>query len=174
MNPLDAVGQRFSLSLANPNPKAARLKDGARYRIEFEVDKDTWDDFMGARELAGLVIECEAEVTGLNTPAPAKNSAAVAYAPNEPSTSTEGSGPPTAGPLKGGKLAQDAAIICATAEFQHFVELQGVEPVGEESAAEYVRVFCNVESRAELDHNPKAAERFASLMRSYRAWRKKA
>ena len=169
MNPLDAVGQRFSLSLANPNPKAARLKDGARYRIEFEVDKDTWDDFMGARELAGLVIECEAEVTGLNTPAPAKNSAAVAYAPNEPSTSTEGSGPPTAGPLKGGKLAQDAAIICATAEFQRFL---GVAT--EEIAAEYVRVFCNVESRAELDHNPKAADRFASLMRSYRAWRKKA
>ena len=99
---------------------------------------------------------------------------AAAVANPEPSFPSEGSEPPTAGPLKGGKLAQDAAIICATAEFQHFVELQGVEPVGEESAAEYVRVYCDVDSRAELDHNPKAADRFASLMRSYRAWRKKA
>ena len=99
---------------------------------------------------------------------------AAAMGPIEPSFPSEGSEPPTAGPLKGGKLAQDAAIICATAEFQHFVELQGVEPVGEEIAAEYVRQWCVVESRAELDHDYMAARAFASLMAAYRAWRKKA
>lgn len=67
-NPLDQVGREFPLSLANPNPKAARLKDGPRYRVEFEVDAETFDMFMSCRELSGLVIECGAVVTGLNTP----------------------------------------------------------------------------------------------------------
>ena len=68
MNPLDHTGQEFQLSLMNPNPKAARLKDGPRYRVEFEVDQETFDQFMSARELSGLVIECRAEVTALNEP----------------------------------------------------------------------------------------------------------
>lgn len=68
MNPLDHTGQKFPLSLMNPNPKARRRRDGPRYFVEFEIDKDAWDSFMGARELAGLVIEAHCTVTAVNEP----------------------------------------------------------------------------------------------------------
>ena len=68
MNPLDHTGQEFMLSLANPNPKARRRKDGPRYFVEFEIDSETFENLMGCRELAGMVIECRAEVAALNEP----------------------------------------------------------------------------------------------------------
>ena len=68
MNPLDRVGAEFALSLCNPNPKAARLKDGPRYRVEFEVDAEAFEQFMGARELAGMVIEAHCVVAAANEP----------------------------------------------------------------------------------------------------------
>lgn len=76
MNPLDRVGEVFQLSLANPNPKAARLKDGPRYRVEFEIDAETFEQFMAARELGGMVIEAHATVTALNNPMTASSPAA--------------------------------------------------------------------------------------------------
>lgn len=66
-NALDELGVEFPITLANPNPKAARLKDGPRYRLEFEIDKDTFDQFMGADNLTGMVIEASARVTHRNT-----------------------------------------------------------------------------------------------------------
>jgi hypothetical protein len=69
MNPLDSVGQPFSMELANPNPKARRRRDGSRYFVEFEVTKEAWGQFMDCRELAGMVIEAPAcHVIALNTP----------------------------------------------------------------------------------------------------------
>jgi len=68
MNPLDYTGQEFPLSLMNPNPKARRGKDGPRHFVQFEIDKEMFDNFMDARELAGMVIECRAEVTAVNEP----------------------------------------------------------------------------------------------------------
>jgi len=89
MNPLDLTGQEFSLSLMNPNPKAARLKDGPRYRVEFEVDQETFDQFMSARELSGMVIECRAEVSAVNEPANESAQAQPAPAKRAPEVATE-------------------------------------------------------------------------------------
>lgn len=68
MNPLDQIGEVFSLTLANPNAKARSGKEGPRYFATFEVDKEAFDGFMGARELAGIVIEAHCTVTHRNDP----------------------------------------------------------------------------------------------------------
>lgn len=76
----------------------------------------------------------------------------------------------TTGSPKGGDLARLAGILCADPDFQLWVEEQqgadsaaGLE--GEERAAQIVRHVCGVKSRAELDHNAHAAERFHELIR---------
>lgn len=63
MNPLDCAGQVFDLELMNPNPSSSKTKDGPRYRISFEVQRETWDLFMEA-ETAGLLIAAKACVVG--------------------------------------------------------------------------------------------------------------
>lgn len=64
---------------------------------------------------------------------------------------------------KGGNLSQDAARICDTPEFRAFVKRQGWA-----DAAEFVRQHCGIKSRAELDHDPRAARLFSALMTQYR------
>lgn len=72
----------------------------------------------------------------------------------------------------GGKLAKLAGQLCADGEFAGW--LMGAAPLvyAEEAkegrddlTARVVRHICNVESRAELDHNPVAAEKFHELIR---------
>lgn len=63
MNPLDIPNQPFQLSLANPNPRSGKSKDGPVYRVAFEVDQDTFLRFMDANT-AGMLLECVAVVVG--------------------------------------------------------------------------------------------------------------
>lgn len=79
---------------------------------------------------------------------------------------------------KGGALARDAAIICATEDFQRFASLARDGLVdraksGPEMAAEYMRKRCRVDSRRELDHSAQAAALFRRLMAEYRDWRER-
>lgn len=72
-------------------------------------------------------------------------------------------------------LAKSAALICRTEAFQDFVaSVNGWTPSDaerrEEMAANYVRGWCRVESRSELDRSPSAAQLFARLMTEYRDW----
>ena len=75
---------------------------------------------------------------------------------------------------KGGTLAQSAGVICGTEEFQRFAsERANLWDSGlslAQNAAEYVRQFCRVNSRADLDHSPTAKQMFGQLMADYRAW----
>lgn len=75
---------------------------------------------------------------------------------------------------KGGSLAQSAGVICGTEEFQRFAsERADTWDAGlpqQQNAAEFVRQFCRVNSRAELDHSPTAKQLFGQLMADYRAW----
>ena len=74
---------------------------------------------------------------------------------------------------KGGSLAQSAGVICGTEEFQRFVaercESDGALAPAQ-AAANFVRTFCRVNSRADLDHSPTAKQLFGQLMADYRAW----
>lgn len=67
---------------------------------------------------------------------------------------------------KGGRLAQKAGIMCSEAAFAEFV--RGKKFNG--TTAEYVHRFCQVSSRALLDHDEEAARRFHDLELSYNAW----
>lgn len=74
---------------------------------------------------------------------------------------------------KGGELARLAGILCGDPEFQAWLEARNPQlaeraPLGladADLAAHLVRTICDVESRAELDHNPEAARRFHELIR---------
>lgn len=75
---------------------------------------------------------------------------------------------------KGGELAKMAGILCSDRRFHIWAYQQDAppdEPVFEEdpirlteaSAIGWLREKCGVASRAELDHNPEAAQKFINL-----------
>lgn len=76
--------------------------------------------------------------------------------------------------LKGGELARLAGILCSDNDFRMWLQsfapadlvkaaMDAKEP--DERAAIVMRGICGVDSRAELDHNAAAAERFHELVR---------
>jgi hypothetical protein len=81
---------------------------------------------------------------------------------------------PNAAPeRKGGKLAQRAGILCNEGAFWQFLADGGDPPAtNSEEAADAIREYCGVKSRAELDHNEEAARKFLDLEASYKAWLK--
>lgn len=62
-------------------------------------------------------------------------------------------------------LAQIAGIICSQPAFWKYIQVDG-----EEAAARYVRNWCNVSSRAAIDHNEDAAREFRTLNTDYKLW----
>lgn len=76
---------------------------------------------------------------------------------------------------KGGALSRVAAMMCQNAKFQRWVASrigaapQGVAP--SQHAAQFVRDVCGISSRAELDHNARAAGLFHEAVRKpFVAW----
>jgi hypothetical protein len=80
---------------------------------------------------------------------------------------------------RGGRLAKEAGIMCGDRAFQRQVEQDFPEEWGDalhacegdmaKAAALVVREVCGIDSRAELDHDAEAAERFAHCFR--KKWR---
>jgi len=68
---------------------------------------------------------------------------------------------------KGGELARLAGQLCQNPDFQNFaaIHMCGEGLSRAESAAEWIRLTCGIESRAELDHNAIAASKFHQLVR---------
>jgi hypothetical protein len=71
---------------------------------------------------------------------------------------------------KGGKLAQRAGIVCGEPGFKKYLLSHHpyIEALG--TPAQYLRSYCGVVSRAELDHDAGAAKLFDEMMREYSAW----
>lgn len=68
---------------------------------------------------------------------------------------------------KGGELARLAGQLCQNSQFQEWCESESAE-----AAAEWLRSVCDIESRAELDHDAGAANKFHQLVRlPYLEWR---
>lgn len=71
-------------------------------------------------------------------------------------------------------LPQQAGILCNEEQFCLFA---GARTVGEGvelcpgAAAEFVRAWCGISSRAELTGNPEAARKFNILRTEFDAWR---
>lgn len=73
----------------------------------------------------------------------------------------------------GGPLARLAGQFCANPEFRQWLSETGEGSLFEtaEEAAEEIRVGCGIASRAELDHNPTAAQFFHEMFRKpYADW----
>lgn len=75
------------------------------------------------------------------------------------------------------KLSMQAGIRCEEKAFQQFARetQRGAKDVRDErAAAEWLRWLLGIDSRSGLNDNPKAAERWRDLDRSYQAWLKAA
>lgn len=73
---------------------------------------------------------------------------------------------PAENTMKGGKLAQKAALLCQEGAFKRFSEQNGyADPV------KLIYARCDVTSRAYLDHDDDAAKQFHELTLEYDAWR---
>lgn len=83
---------------------------------------------------------------------------------------------PKAKPTDKHKPSKIAAILCQDARFWAFLSeyysdvFVGGKCESEREAAGAIRGACNIDSRAELDTNPAAAEKWRNLYNSYQAW----
>lgn len=123
--------------------------------------------FIKGRKVCQIVIEIPIEagatfVAAFGTPNPATG-IPVAMARIDPNAAPE---------RKGGKLAMKAGILCENRAFCTFIgeRLGTKEQASSDRAAEYIRELCQISSRAELDHDLGAAQKFKDLETSYRAW----
>lgn len=67
---------------------------------------------------------------------------------------------------KGGMLSKEASILCARADFQHWMKHNlNLFVTGANHAAIEIRRICEVESRVEFDSDPAAGERFIQRIR---------
>ena len=72
---------------------------------------------------------------------------------------------------KGGKLAQRAGILCGEGAFRKFMFMKfGKSSTGPDGIAVQLRSICGISSRADLDQDKEAADRFLSLEADYRDW----
>lgn len=68
---------------------------------------------------------------------------------------------------KGGPRSKHAARLCQDPDFAHYVMLKlKRQSISEEEVAEWVRKECGIDSRAQLDHDPQALERFEERVMS--------
>ena len=73
-------------------------------------------------------------------------------------------------------LMRSAGMVCKSEDFQRFVAGRTEEDFDtadeqEEQAAQYVRSWCGVASRRQIDQDHEAARRFGELMALYREFR---
>lgn len=72
---------------------------------------------------------------------------------------------------KGGALAKKAGILCAEGAFWKFMKEQAMgAPNSADEAAECLRTSLKIDSRADLDHDTRAATEFKFIEGSYRTW----
>ena len=62
--------------------------------------------------------------------------------------------------MKGGQLARLAGQLCQRQDFQAFCHARNAD-----EAADFIRRTCDIASRAELDHDTKAARTFHDRVR---------
>jgi len=87
--------------------------------------------------------------------------------------------------LKGCKLARQAAMLCQDRAFQLYLDRRRRAkhnmtefqlPDGThntEDARDWLCAACQIQSRAELDHNPTAAARFRSIRQCFLKWKQR-
>lgn len=86
---------------------------------------------------------------------------------------------------KGAGIARQAAMLCQQPDFRLYLDQRrrwreslttAQLPDGThsaEDAADTIRQACGVTSRAQLDHQPEAANMFGRIVRDYHRWRER-
>ncbi len=72
-----------------------------------------------------------------------------------------------------GPLCQSAIALCKDERFQKwivFIDGAPHEGTPEQHASNYIRVWCGVESRRDLDKKPEAMKKFVRMFEDYREW----
>ena len=138
MNPLDQEGVQFAVEFMNPNPTSSKTKDGPKYRVSFEVQRDVWDCFMDANT-SGMVLDGILVVTALGA-----------------------SGAPEDDKPKGGPYSKEAAMLCQDELANAFAETCGYKDL-----KHMIYSRCGITSRAQLDHDPDAYAQFQDIKGQY-------
>ena len=141
MNPLDQY-DIFHFEGFNPNPSFSKTKDGAIYRVSFEIKQETWQDFVDT-DTKGMIINFAAEVVERHIDAPVSDKK-----------------------LKGGPISKNAGMLCREKEANDFAIAQGHV----DGLKGMIYAMCNISSRAELDHNEDAAKAYEKLKHRYFRW----
>ncbi|MDC8802528.1 hypothetical protein PRZ61_03575 [Halomonas pacifica] len=88
--------------------------------------------------------------------------------------------------LKGGPLARQAAMLCQDPAFRLYLDrrrrykhgmTESQLPDGthnEQDARDWLCAACGIQSRAELDHGPRAAKVFKEIRARFHRWRQQA
>ncbi len=143
-NPLETGGM-FMFEIMNPNPSSRKTKDGPKYLLNCEIEKDVHELFMMS-ETAGMVLELQGRVIAKNDPLPDKP--------------------------KGGRVSIRAARLCREAGFDewshnklHELGIDDNSPLTD--GVRLIYYTCGIKSRAELDHNDVAKEKFLTLSNQF-------
>lgn len=74
-------------------------------------------------------------------------------------------------PVKGGPISKNAGMICQDQQFQRFLQAKFQTKCQDaETAGDLVRQYCQIDSRAMLDHDPGAREHYEELKREFVRW----
>lgn len=135
--------------------------------------------FVKGRKVIQIIIECPIEaggavVSAFGTPNPSITIPVVLARLNGTLREVEPeriAAPKTTRLTKGGKLSREAAMLCQAGSFWKFMEEQAMgKAENADKAADLLKAECNIESRAELDHDADAAARYRQIKSSYDAW----
>lgn len=144
------VGTVLQISARNANISAKSVKGGWKYEFKAEITEEDFLRFNG-HDLTGSLFEAQLECIEI----------AQLPLPIEPKPEAP----------KGGPLAESAGRLCQQPLFWDFLSFQtGIPRCTNELATNYVREYCGVLSRAEIDHQPTAKHRFMELMGEFRKW----
>jgi len=165
MNPLEGT-ETFYLSLSNPNPTSSKTKDGPKYRVSFELSQEEWQMFMDT-ETAGMLIECACQVAHKNEEQTKRDPETV--------DALTGMTDKELKELRGGPLSQRSDSLAREYDFMRYVvahddDITDMGMMTPEDCREFIREYCNVDSRRYLDHFPEAGQRFKDLLSDYIRW----
>ncbi|MCZ0930328.1 hypothetical protein L0636_07810 [Halomonas janggokensis] len=91
----------------------------------------------------------------------------------------------TTSPTKGAALARQAAMLCQDRAFQLYLDrrkrakfgrTESTLPDGthnQDDARDWLCAACQIQSRAELDHNPTAAATFRRIRQRFMKWKQR-
>lgn len=154
------TGKTMQASFRNVNLKARSAKEGMIYKFEAEITEEDWDQLRNA-DLTGSLFEANLECIEVGQRKEEKK--------EEKKEDRK----------VGGPLSKSAAQLCEVEKFQEFLRETYRDswkwhrpnaPDDSGAAARIVREICDVQSRAEIDHDPEASKRFHQLVGEYRKW----